>query len=116
MPNSPKMDSRIKELWVSNLRSGEYKQGKLQLKKTQNGETSYCCLGVLEDLRCKEEGVPFNYEHYAVLSYKTVNWAGLDNSDPSIQDNRLTELNDGAGRVRRSLSFLEIADLIEREL
>ena len=40
------MKKEIAERWVSALRSGEYKQGKLYLKS----ENGYCCLGVLCDI------------------------------------------------------------------
>lgn len=37
------MNSNLKTLWVSALRSGKYKQGDCYLQR----EDSYCCLGVL---------------------------------------------------------------------
>lgn len=43
------MDAKLKADWVKTLRSGEYKQGQVQL---QDGEY-FCCLGVL----CKVAGL-----------------------------------------------------------
>jgi len=40
------MKQEIKKRWVAALRSGEYRQGKIQLKK----ENKFCCLGVLCDI------------------------------------------------------------------
>ena len=37
--------------WVEALRSGEFKQGKYQLKTfDEEGNTRYCCLGVAEEV------------------------------------------------------------------
>lgn len=48
-----KMDPTWKTKWVKALRSGDYEQGRGQLRNNQGG---FCCLGVLTDL-CIEEGV-----------------------------------------------------------
>lgn len=42
----------IVELWIKALRSGEYKPGKLRLRR----ENTFCCLGVLCDLARKDGG------------------------------------------------------------
>lgn len=42
------MNQVIKQLWLTALESGEYKQGQYALAKDNDkGETRYCCLGVL---------------------------------------------------------------------
>lgn len=41
------MKEEIKRDWLIALRSGEYKQGKRQLRNCEDGEWAYCCLGVL---------------------------------------------------------------------
>lgn len=42
------MDSVIKKKWVDALRSGKYRQARMQLKERNPGRhCSYCCLGVL---------------------------------------------------------------------
>jgi hypothetical protein len=53
----PKMNPEIKEKWLNDLRSGEYKKGKGLLRNgtINNGET-FCCLGVLCDRYRKETG------------------------------------------------------------
>lgn len=46
------MNPQTKRLWVTALRSNDYKQGQYTLNR--NGK--YCCLGVLCDLYLKETG------------------------------------------------------------
>lgn len=45
-----RMPAALKKLWVKALESGEYRQGKRYLKDEEDGETSYCCLGVLAEV------------------------------------------------------------------
>ncbi len=48
------MNLDIKAQWVAALRSGEYSQGrKILANLGPNGETSYCCLGVLCEIAAK---------------------------------------------------------------
>ena len=42
------MIKELKQLWIDALRSGEFKQGKEQLRSANN--TRFCCLGVLREL------------------------------------------------------------------
>ena len=44
------MEKKQAMKWVKALRSGKFKQGKNALKKTEEGKTSYCCLGVLAEI------------------------------------------------------------------
>jgi hypothetical protein len=50
------METRLKEAWISALRSGEYKQGKGTLR---TAEGKYCCLGVLGEILEKTDEASF---------------------------------------------------------
>ena len=52
-----KMNTKIKQKWVSALRSGEYEQGS---EKLYSGR-GYWCLGVLCDLYSKENGLKWEF-------------------------------------------------------
>jgi len=71
----------------------------------------HCCLGVLEEL-AMSEGVITGYDPAGlVLDTATKQWAGLDDTDPRINNgSTLTALND------RGNSFSFIANKIERYL
>jgi hypothetical protein len=109
------MDKRIKYLWLEALTSGEYEQGKFQLKS----ENKFCCLGVLCDIHRKETGLgSWERNLYSVnkkysifvLSNVVTKWAALDSSNPEIGDISLATLNDSG------LSFVDIAKEIEKSL
>jgi hypothetical protein len=63
------MNAEIKQKWLAALRSGEYQQGKSALRRDEDGQRRYCCLGVLCDLidpnewQPAKEGVPVAYKH-----------------------------------------------------
>ena len=126
------MNEEIKALWLTALRSGDYKQGKGALNK--NGK--FCCLGVLCDLAVKagvtgevhgarftEEvryGLPTEVQRFGIPPMSIIKWSGMMNStgllgDPIWVDgsmcNDLPSLNDMAG-----YTFLQIADVIEAQL
>ena len=122
------MKQEIKEKWVAALRSGEYKQTKGYL----HNEEGYCCLGVLANLWAKEKGLEWKNSDgvYAMdgcemqLPSGVVNWAGLPTDDPYVNTPegmnsetgdlvRLIELNDGGTLDFTSLTFAQIADIIE---
>jgi hypothetical protein len=71
------MNERIKNIWVSALLSGTYKQGKAWLK---DGD-SFCCLGVLCDLHSKETGTEWDGEAYlgrmGFLPIEVQEWSGI---------------------------------------
>lgn len=109
------MDAKIKEKWVSALRSGEYTQGRNRLRDNN----SFCCLGVLCDLAAEENVGTWNeldqfciddkYFTSAVLfppEAVTQNWAGFSNSDMELVS-YLAENND------QGFSFTTIAEYIE---
>ncbi len=118
------MKPEIKQLWVSSLRSGEYKQGKYVLKVND----LFCCLGVLCDLHRKHSDNPKEWRkiiinekesiHYnsstTTLPKVVSDWAGLSSFNPIIKElgeiMTLAELND-SGKT-----FIEIADIIEKYL
>lgn len=131
------MKPEIKKLWVDALRSGEYKQTKGCLKS----EDGMCCLGVLTDLYIKSPDNKFGFEwdyspttySYAIsdivgestwtdLPATVSDWAGLDESNPTIGTSLATIHNDGYNsfvypeKSIKSKTFAEIADLIEEYL
>jgi hypothetical protein len=120
-----KMNPRIKRLWVKALRSRKYKRATKHLKT----DTGYCCLGVLCDLYINsKEGKENNakwssnggiliegFTEGKVLPSKVQKWAGLNSSNPAINDSCLAQLNDiGCNRNRKGFSW--IADIIEKNL
>ena len=91
------------EKWVAALRSGKYAQTDGRLRDINNDDLtiSFCCLGVLADIR----GVDWsNRLDFARGSDEILNddWCGISES----WQNRLASLNDG-GR-----NFNHIADVI----
>lgn len=120
------MNPTVKTKWLKALRSGKYKQGKGALRIIKDGETQYCCLGVLCDLYAKEKKIKgwnknntfSNTEETAVLPEIVVKWAGLKKvgANPSTKSTRrgLASLNDSSVEVNNS--FKQIANIIEKEL
>ena len=125
------MNPEIKQKWLDALRSGEYEQTSGALKKVDDeGNYSYCCLGVLCDLVAPDKwvsrenndetiefGFTFDSEYfeYGVLPRFIYEEVGLSNNNPVIQDAKfvrknIATLNDAG------LTFTELADLIEKEL
>ncbi len=120
------MKPEVKEAWVKALRSGEYQQTTIRLRRNEG----YCCLGVLCDIYHKQEqplyqtGWQFvedgNYYMYnyssVVLPEDVKEWAGLNDVDPSFDEEEegeyslhiLSVLND------YGKNFYQIADLIEK--
>ena len=125
------MNQKVKEKWVTKLRSGEYQQGTGFLKvKDSEGVAQYCCLGVLGDIYAKEHNEEWTEKVNGVCAIKTYtthlpeevqNWAELDRANPLMNvenlkelcgtESFITDLND----IER-LSFEEIATLIENQL
>lgn len=116
------MKSEIKAKWVTALRSGEYTQGRGQLRTNDN---KFCCLGVLCDIHSRETETPwtetdhilYDWSYRAedlVLPEAVVKWAGLESGNPALVNGDCSQHNDGAGVC--SKSFSEIADLIEANL
>ena len=107
-------------LWVTALRSGDYRQGIGSLYNISSG--TYCCLGVacevarangvaLEIADDPEPGGDRAYDNEsAFLPSKVQAWLGVDSRNPIIDGNHATEWNDGL-----CASLDKIADAIERE-
>jgi hypothetical protein len=107
-----KMNPKLKQKWVTALRSGDYKQGKGKLcSLANNGIERFCCLGVLCDVAgVKREPRPdlgfVRYEREA--TYLPLEFS----VDPALWEAQsyLIRLND------KGVSFSEIADYIEEKL
>lgn len=132
------MKQDTKQLWISALRSDEYKQGKQRLAKFGQGKTTgvvrHCCLGVLCEVLPYVEriqtGAQIVYvttrteeESTTVLPYTVAEREEFDRVSPWIDypgkdefGNSMTfrislvELNDSG------FTFNQIADMIERFL
>jgi hypothetical protein len=116
MPEHQKMNPQVKQQWLVDLRSGQYKQGTGRLM-TADGR--YCCLGVLAD-RCPfVKKIDYNspafetdsdvYPNvqprcYASLNPAIRNWAGIDAHTQDLLQNK----NDAG------IPFVQIADWIEK--
>ena len=124
--NTPltKEEERIIRGWIEDLRSGEYEKGRGALRKSDEGGSKFCCLGVLCDRHAKEIGgvwrstsligIKMYLGHIATLPEEISRWAGLNLLPRVTYENRwveLDELNDNEG-----LTFAQIADMIESEL
>jgi hypothetical protein len=113
-----KLKPEVKEKWLAALRSGEYNQGRRQLR-TSDG--NYCCIGVLCDISglgewVDDAGYGSNYKTEDGLSWATAPavvraWATRDGEDSDSVWDDLVGLNDLS-----SLSFEEIAMYIEEDL
>lgn len=106
------MNSQIKQAWTEALLSGNYDQTKARL---YDGDNGFCCLGVLCDLYLKEKNLEWESKHtifgqYEYLPESVMKWAELDNDNPKVNGEFLSELNDGGK------PFSEIAKLIEEHL
>lgn len=105
------MNKEIKDRWIAALRSGDYKQGKDQLR---NFDNRFCCLGVLCDLNDPHQWIKSSVynPHYSYLRY-------YGNLPPQMQTkfnispvevNKLMRMNDNG------VDFKEIANHIEVNL
>tara|TARA_R110000868_G_scaffold322391_6_gene583300 strand:- start:200 stop:535 length:336 start_codon:yes stop_codon:yes gene_type:complete len=111
------MNSEVKALWIKNLRSGEFKQGKAVLYNPEGN--SYCCLGVLAKQCGFSLTNPLSVR--LMLDQKEADSIGLkikrespslENPDISVKNTAwdLADMNDG------NHTFAEIADHIEKYL
>lgn len=121
-----KMNESVKARWVAALRSGEYKQGRKELRRGDE----HCCLGVLCDLFARESGWNrwspsrlsergefqgyTTYREFGLPGAVVCIWAQLDPRKDEVQigcaTRTLFDHND-QGRT-----FAEIADAIEAQL
>lgn len=113
------MNKKIAKKWVRALRSGKYKKTKGTLcRVSNNGNKSYCCLGVLTELYNKEHGISRTV-YGGHLDEEVCIWAGMNCRKGSIagfshySGQTLAELND-CDQSRRS--FKRIANIIEKNV
>lgn len=135
-----RMNQEVKAKWLEALRSGNYVQGREELRpRHYSGGYAYCCLGVLCDVYQKEtgkgewreigcgswdssfdateEGAPVTDKSWSSLPQAVVKWAGFYTNDPTVPNPK------GNGKDRITLanlndagtSFEELAEIIERE-
>lgn len=117
--------------WLYALRSGDYAQGFGALKRLNNDNPEFCCLGVACDLYLKAVGGSWVAENFSsqnkvkTIRFITIegvqcqgdlpevvaNWLGLVHANgKSDKYDPLTVLNDS-----KLLTFTQIADFIESE-
>lgn len=104
-----------RKIWVAALRSGKYRQGKMQLRTAEG----MCCLGVACEISNLGEwdgdgGYCTPADHYdrMILPAEVRDWLGLRSADGKFgqgHERRLTVMNDGGA------SFDKIADKIDAE-
>ena len=123
------MNKEIKARWVEALRSGNYEQGRYNLRRSDR----YCCLGVLCDV-VKDEvnhdwlpvqdsmGTCYSFDYDTeILPASVANYAGLELSpelemlserdgEECIENFQISNLNDSG-----DYSFEQLADLIEKQ-
>jgi hypothetical protein len=108
------MKKSVADEWVKALRSGEYKQGRAQLRSKKD---KFCCLGVLCDVYVKETkkgrwivdedgDKGFNFKSQNTLPPRSVErWASLD----ACSSGDFVDFNDSDRQ-----SFKTIANYIEK--
>lgn len=107
------MDPTVKQLWLDELRSGEYQQGKGNLRAIVDGTEGFCCLGVLCNIVQPSKwsaplpsGVRLHNDTDGMPSGSVINTSGLSLLDAQ----HLAAMNDSGE------SFEMIAEWIERNL
>lgn len=107
------MNAEIKKEWIEALLSGEYEQGKGQLRDDQG---KHCCLGVLTDIACKKGVADWSdLPNNGTLASHIVEWCGLPDVNPDIKSphsdhDLIASYND------EGATFQEIAKIIEEQL
>lgn len=123
------MNPRVKALWLERLRSGQYQQGRVNLR---NADDEFCCLGILCEIAVEEGVIPapsLSPEDSPVYRYGNrgritslpdevsewsgvARWGGLFNTVRinSYSYDNLAHMNDDG------IPFAKIADVIEKEL
>lgn len=122
------MNPDVKQLWLTALESGEFRQGHCNLAYVDTGgKTWHCCLGVLCELAVRAGVLPAPTSTVGLLGRELLTyndstkflplaverWAGLEGSggNPLAGDRTLAFLND-----ERKASFAEIARAIRETL
>jgi hypothetical protein len=107
------MKRELKQKWLAALRSGEYRQGRQELKfKDRQKQICYCCLGVLAEIAEPEklQKVRNKFLFYGSRGFLRIypdKWVLL----PEETQRQLSAMNDDG-----ATSFLEIADWIEKNV
>lgn len=99
--------------WIDALRSGRYRQHKNQLKTEWEGDKSFCCLGVL----CEVKGTPSWGDEYIIkgrnVLFDLPDEFFIEATSLSCDDKMmLSNMNDGLETDQKS--FAEIADWISQ--
>lgn len=108
------MNPEIKINWLKALRSGQFKQGKKQLKVDTVRGSNYCCLGVLCEIQKVEQikygtNVYFIFNNYQAKEFPLSSF--LHQCEIPFQTaSCLADMND------RDHTFESIADYIEKHL
>jgi hypothetical protein len=110
------MNKTIMKKWVKALRSGKYRKTTGVLcKVANNGNKSYCCLGVLTDLYNKEHKNNSVDLFGCSLCSRVMKWSGIGSGYGSLvyntDETTLANLNDCSQSKR---SFKRMADIIEK--
>lgn len=111
------MKKEIADIWVKELRSGKYKQGKGYLRQIDD---KYCCLGVLCDIAIQHKQCPdWNQKtrfyvidpqnNFNIPPINVKKWAELSLGLDSKSSHCLWRMNDEYNK-----SFEEIAYYIEK--
>lgn len=113
-----KLKPEIKEKFLIELRSGNYKQGKQELYNLIND--SYCCLGVLCSVAGWNKSLIDNKSYPSLEMQKTfftketmAIYTEGDNN-PLLMDQITPESYRAARLNDKGLSFVKIADLVEK--
>ena len=119
-----KMNKKVKSAWIAKLRSGKYKKTTGVLREVVQGEHCYCAMGLLALTYEEKTGRklwlrPDSAVRDQKEEKELIKWAGFrENTNivfgPFVNTNR--GRSDIAGLNDRGDSFLEIANIVEKEL
>ncbi len=112
------MNAEIKQKWTTTLRSGDYKQGKKQLRPSKN---RFCCLGVLCDIYAKDNNIEWEIDEDSSFRFK----GSLTMLPPKVRDWADISADGGYGGGSANVSslasdndkgktFAQIARIIEK--
>lgn len=129
------MKADIKARWVERLRSGQDEQGTGYLDYTDNDDvTRKCCLGVLSAIAVEDGVIPepdsylyeggphttiysiYTYDagHTSVLPPTVMEWAGITDCEGMFNNPTIGHNETLAGLNDSGMTFVEIADVIEK--
>ena len=120
------LEPKVKKAWVKALRSGKYRQSYASLKAVKNKHSSYCCLGVLAEVKGVKWERMVSYSH-TVDRCPRVNGKIVSEDESAVYldpkfagisikiQKKLAEMNDG-DQYGKVYNFREIADYIEKNL